>query len=147
MPISELILDRKDCCAIEASYLLVYHKTIDVTMPLVIFQFGVVGEATFDPHGSNLKIGVLIEKQIGLLVEKLRQFYPATHRVCIYEAAVFSISKPRCERRNLDDIATSEPTSMSTLFIPALRPPNRDVYFAQKFAALNSRLGGEPEVP
>ncbi|ASQ06349.1 hypothetical protein GHK38_22730 [Sinorhizobium meliloti] len=112
------------CCSIEATNFLVYSRAIDTTVPLVIWQIGMVGDPTYDPQPKTSKINIL--------VEKLCRYYPPSHKVCIYEAALYSVSRSRIEWCELIDVGRCEINGISTMFVPPLSSPEIDSYFLTK---------------
>jgi precorrin-3B methylase len=122
------------CCSIEATNFLIYERAIDTTMPLVMWQIGMVGDPTFTPEPAM--------RRVDALIEKLSRFYPASHNVCVYEAALYSVSKPRKEWRQLADVAKCEINGISTMYIPALKSAKYDSYFLQKLGLrIDEKLG------
>jgi uroporphyrin-III C-methyltransferase len=106
------------CLSIEATNFLIYKRVFDVSVPLVIWQIGMVGDPKHNPQQSI--------KKIDILVAKLLHQYPPTHKVCVYEAALFSVSRPRRDWYSLSDLPSQEINGISTLFVPALHGPTID---------------------
>src|SRR5262249_22122656 len=74
------------CQSFEATDFLLNGRKIDPTSSVILWQIGVVGDATFKRGMYNLSA-------FPLLIERLLKYYPSTHVMYLYEAAVF----PACE--------------------------------------------------
>jgi uncharacterized protein YabN with tetrapyrrole methylase and pyrophosphatase domain len=99
------------CQSYEATDFLVNCRVIDPTSSVVLWQIGVVGDATFKAVGYDLSA-------MPLLVERLLTIYPATHPMYLYEAAVFHGCEP-VVRQIIAAQLTYEPLSAGyTLYIP-----------------------------
>jgi uncharacterized protein YabN with tetrapyrrole methylase and pyrophosphatase domain len=70
------------CQSYDATDFLANGRRIDPTSSVILWQIGVVGDATFKRGAYDLSA-------FPLLIERLLQYYPPTHVVCLYEAAVF----------------------------------------------------------
>lgn len=112
------------CTSIEATQLVVYNRQVDVTMPLIIWQIGMVGDPTHNPSGKVRSLDVIIEK--------LRLYYPGEHQVCVYEAALYSVTKPRCDWAALSNLGDLEINGISTLYIPKLKSATFDEEYLRK---------------
>lgn len=106
------------CQHFEASQLLFYHRRIDPTGYLVLWQVGLVGDRSL----GRFQTGPAYRQ---VLVELLSQDYPLNHEVIVYRAATLPIEKPRVRRvalRHLPDIPL---TAEETVVLPpaqALKP-------------------------
>jgi precorrin-6B methylase 1 len=112
------------CCSMEATQFLTFERSLDTSMPVILWQIGMTGNPTYSPHGEIMRTDVLLEK--------LLRFYPPTHKVCVYEAAVYSVSRCRCDWSDLGDFPKQEINGISTMYIPLLSPTNYDHYFLDK---------------
>jgi len=74
------------CQSYEATDFMANARRIDPTSSVILWQIGVVGDATFKRHGYDLSA-------FPLLIERLLEYYPPTHVTYLYEAAIF----PGCE--------------------------------------------------
>ena len=119
------------CQSFEATDFLIYDRVFDVRSVLVLWQVGVVGEAGFSPEGYR-------NAGLPLLIARLRQFYPASHRVMIYEAAQYPVCSPRMQWVELSGLGEAGLTAISTLYVPPgeTAVPNPDVI--QKLSAFSS---------
>lgn len=112
------------CTSVEATQLVAYDRPVDVTMPLIVWQIGMVGDPTYNPSGKVRSLDVLIEK--------LRIYYPSDHRVCVYEAALYSVTKPRCDWAALSELGDLEINGISTLYVPKLKSAAFDEKYLRK---------------
>jgi uncharacterized protein YabN with tetrapyrrole methylase and pyrophosphatase domain len=74
------------CQSYEATDFLANGRKIDPTSSVVLWQIGVVGDATYKTTGYDVSA-------LPLLIERLLQYYPPTHPIYLYEAAIL----PGCE--------------------------------------------------
>ena len=100
--------------SIEATNYLIFEKDIDVTSPLVIWQIGVIGELRFSDENVN-------SQALDGLKEKLLALYPASHRICVYEASEYVVLPPKLLWIRLEELSSTTIGPISTLFIPSLR--------------------------
>lgn len=117
---------RDGCASFEATDLLLAHRTWDPTSALVLWQISVIGEEAYpDSDGrQNLRV----------LVERLREVYPASHEVTIYEATSLPGFPSSIHRCPLGKLARAPLTHFSTLYVPPLPGRRYD-------RALMKRLG------
>jgi hypothetical protein len=108
----DLGLDPADagCQSYEATDLLLHRRAIDPSVPLLLWQVGVVGNVTYAPAGDSA--------HLPLLVDYLTLVYPREHRVVVYEASSYSVCDPLIEEIELGALATSPPSPMATLYVP-----------------------------
>ena len=117
------------CQSYEATDFLANNRRIDPTSSVILWQIGVVGDATFKRYAYDLSA-------FPLLLERLYQYYPAEHVVYLYEAAVF----PGCEAiispvplHALGDVPKS---AGYTLYIPPAFPTNADPLMHARMRAM-----------
>lgn len=99
------------CQHYEASQLLYYKRRVDPMAYLVVWQAGAVGVQT----------GLSVDKSspyLQLLVDRLAEDYPVTHKLIIYRAATLPIDAPRIERIVLGKLAKARVEPPDTLVIP-----------------------------
>lgn len=108
------------CCYMEASQLLFYRRTIDVTAYLVLWQVALAGDITLSQLQSQSAL-------IQVLVEHLQQWYPADHPVVVYEAASLPFLNVRRDTMALSELVHATLNLKSTLVIPPAQPlqPNQ----------------------
>lgn len=100
------------CQSYEATNFLMRRRRIDTSAPLVLWQIGTIGAVEYG-HGAD-------EAAAGLrvLADALADLYGEGHEAIVYEAALLGICDARLERVPVRDLATVEPTSASTLYLP-----------------------------
>jgi uncharacterized protein YabN with tetrapyrrole methylase and pyrophosphatase domain len=117
---------RSGCQSFEATDFLVRRRQTDITVPLILWQIGVLGRIDYpwaDDH-SNLQI----------LSDVLQSLYGPNHEVVIYEAAPDPACDPIIEFLPLNLLTHAVITPISTLFIPPKGEPLID-------HAMKRRLG------
>jgi uncharacterized protein YabN with tetrapyrrole methylase and pyrophosphatase domain len=112
------------CQSYEATELLVHQREIDPSATLIVWQPGVVGNATYTPEGDLSRLPVL--------VEYLEQFYPPDHEIVCYEASLYPICDATVLRVPLSKLAETEIPPMSTLYIPPARGRERDAEMVER---------------
>jgi uncharacterized protein YabN with tetrapyrrole methylase and pyrophosphatase domain len=122
---------RSGCQSYEATDWLINARAFDTTAPLILWQIAVVADRTLKELSSD-------PKRVAILSEVLMRYYPPEHVVTVYEAAVFPLGQPKIVRVAIRDLAQSEITQQSTLFIPRLAPPRADT---ERLALIEKRLG------
>lgn len=103
------------CCYMEASQLLFYQRTIDVSAYLILWQVALAGDVTLSQLHSQTAL-------IQVLVEHLQQWYPADHPVIVYEAASLPFLKVRRDQMALAALVGADLSLKSTLVLPPLQP-------------------------
>ena len=104
------------CAQYEATAFLFYKRIIDPSAALILWQIGVVGDATSLARTPS-------EQGLRLLVERLLEFYPPTHMVMLYEAADMPLRTSRQDWLPLADLSTARLSAISTLYIPSYGMP------------------------
>ena len=85
------------CQSYDATDFLVRRRRPDVTVPLILWQVGVVGGRGRPARSAERPAGV---------VERLEELYGAEHEAIVYEATPFPVGQPfiePCEVRHLAD--------------------------------------------
>lgn len=121
---------RVGCQHFEAGQLLFYKRRIDPTGYLVLWQVGLVGDASlarFETGGAYRQV----------LVDVLSQDYPLDHEVILYRAATLPIQQPRIRRIALRDLPHVDvPTEETVVLPPACKlVPNHQI--RERLAALD----------
>ncbi len=93
----------------EASNFLVCNKQPDTAAALILWQIGVIGQ---------VKVGVGRPDGLEVLTERLLKFYPAEHKVTIYEAATLPVCDTSMRETPLSQLPHCPVSPISTLFIP-----------------------------
>jgi hypothetical protein len=114
------------CQSYEATNFLMRRRKIDVSVPLILWQVGVIG--VFD-HSAGQG-----SKGLEVLAEVLSEQYGAEHQAIVYEASLLGICEPRADRLAIGDLAAVSTSSASTLYVPPSSPAEWD-------SAVLTRLG------
>jgi hypothetical protein len=124
------------CQSYEATDFLVNRRVIDPTSSVVLWQIGVVGDATFKRVGYDLSA-------MPLLVERLLAIYPATHPMYLYEAAVFPGCEPVIRQITAAELAYGPLSAGYTLYIPPAYPSTSDpiIYYRMNAMIAASKAG------
>jgi uncharacterized protein YabN with tetrapyrrole methylase and pyrophosphatase domain len=99
------------CQSYEATDFLLNGRVIDPSSSVILWQIGVVGDATYKTMGYDLSA-------MPLLVERLLKIYPATHPMYLYEAAIFHGCEPLIRKIVASELAHGPLSSGYTLYIP-----------------------------
>jgi tetrapyrrole (corrin/porphyrin) methylase-like protein len=113
------------CQVFEATEFLVYGHSLNVELPAVLWQVGVVGQLTHAGMESN-------PAGIRILTEVLLSFYPREHTVAIFEAAQFPVFDSRVEMCALEHLPEIKMSAITTLFVPSLRARVPDAAMLQR---------------
>ena len=103
---------RGGCIQHEASSFLFHDFPIDASTALILWQIGVLGDHTLEKLSPSVPA-------LMALSHKLQRYYPANHRLAVYEAPTFAFAKPRIDWFALTELADMHYSPASTLFIPA----------------------------
>jgi|SRR5271157_1215116 len=107
------------CQSFEATDFLLNGRRLDPTSSVILWQIGVVGDATFKRGMYNLSA-------FPLLIERLLHYYPPTHVVYLYEAAVFPGCEPIIWPVPLHALGHAPLSAGFTLYIPPAYPTTTD---------------------
>jgi uncharacterized protein YabN with tetrapyrrole methylase and pyrophosphatase domain len=102
----------RGCQSFEATDFLVRRRKFDPDSPLVLWQIGAIGVATYR------NITLWSPDGLQILADSLSERYPREHEVTVYEAPRFAISEPRLERLPLCELARARVSTSSTLYVP-----------------------------
>jgi len=122
------------CQSFEATDFLVNQRVIDPRSSVVLWQIGVVGDATFKPTAYDLSA-------MPLLVERLLTIYPATHPMYLYEAAVLHGCEPTIRQITAAELAYGPLSPGYTLYIPPAYPTASDPTTYYRMNALHAAAG------
>jgi uncharacterized protein YabN with tetrapyrrole methylase and pyrophosphatase domain len=89
----------------EATEFLLARRRVDPTGGLVLWQVGVLGESA---------------ARLQVLTDRLRQHYPADHRVVLYYAATFPANPPIVKRVALARLPKTRVYPLAMLYVPPL---------------------------
>jgi hypothetical protein len=98
----------------ESDVLLYNAPIIDSSSQLILWQIGTLGDWTYKTQKYDTRA-------MPLLVRRLAQFYPLSHPVTVYEAAVLPGTEPMIARIPLYSLSEFPITSAMTLYIPPAR--------------------------
>jgi hypothetical protein len=126
---------RVGCQHYEASQLLFYRRVVDPSAYLVLWQVGIAGDRTYKRFATG-------PAHRQLLVDRLRETYPADHAVIVYEAATLPIAPPRMETIPLHALTTIQLHMHSTLVVPPCAPLQRDEAMLARIEALEAAAAG-----
>ncbi|MCE7951025.1 MAG: hypothetical protein DYH18_07960 [Xanthomonadales bacterium PRO7] len=104
------------CQHYEASQLLYYKRRIDTSAYLILWQVGAMGDGG---RGSAHAATNAAYREI--LIERLAQDYPLTHRIIVYRAATLPIDTPRIDRIALRRLSKIDIEVADTVVIPPVR--------------------------
>jgi Tetrapyrrole (Corrin/Porphyrin) Methylases len=109
------------CQSFDATDFLVHRRVSDPTVPLILWQVGVVGGTR--TTGEVRRLG------LSVLGERLGELYGADHELVVYEATPFPVGRPMIERCAVGELADAGVTGLSTLFVPpkGVTPPDADM--------------------
>lgn len=103
------------CQSYEATDFLVNNRVFDNSSHLILWQIGVLGDATFKRHGYDIK-------GMPELLQRLYQGYPQHHDVYVYEAPLFPGVEPVIRKVPLWALPWSGVSAASTLYVPPSAP-------------------------
>ncbi len=110
----------------EATDFLLRPRNFDTSALLVLWQVGVLGDATYNPNSSNPPLDVL--------AEVLSPHYGAQHEVIVYTASCHPAFDARVDAYTLSTLCAASVTAAATLLVPPARRPAVDL-------AMQARLG------
>jgi uncharacterized protein YabN with tetrapyrrole methylase and pyrophosphatase domain len=126
------------CQSYEATDFLLNGRVIDPSSSVILWQIGVVGDATFKAAGYDLSA-------MPLLVERLLAIYPASHPMYLYEAAVFHGCDPIIRPITAVELANGPLSAGNTLYIPPAYATQSDpmtYYRMNAMIAANRAMSG-----
>lgn len=100
------------CQSFEATDFLLFQRVFDPRSSLILWQVGVIGDASFQAGGYEYQRGITI------LVERLNAYYNKVHKMIVYEASHYPIYECRHEIVELAHLSDVKLTAESTLYIP-----------------------------
>jgi len=115
---------RQGCQSFDATDFLVFGRAPDVSVPLVLWQLGVIG--------GTRTTGTVSRSGLRILSERLGELYGPDHEVVVYEASPFPAGRPMVERCPVRRLADASVTGLSTLYVPPTSDPVRDPTMAAR---------------
>lgn len=125
---------RVGCQHLEASQLLFFERNLDTTGHVILWQLGVVGDRSLGRFRTP-------DAYRELLVERLREDYPADHGVIVYRAPTLPIEGPHIQRMTLGEFVGAEFTGQETLVLPPLHPLKHNLVMRARLDALDAEHG------
>jgi hypothetical protein len=122
---------RYGCQHYEASQLMLYHRRIDPSAYLVLWQIGVAGDRSF----ARFTTGAPYRQ---VLVDILARDYDLAHEVILYRAATLPMHQPQIERLPLGKLADAAVDMHMTLVIPPARSLEPDLETRERLSALDA---------
>jgi uncharacterized protein YabN with tetrapyrrole methylase and pyrophosphatase domain len=98
------------CQSYEATDFLLYPPIFDTRASLVLWQVAGVGARVGRTEPAR--------EGLGVLAERLIEWYGAEHEVVLYEAPQYPIGGPSIRHLRLGDLSESEVAAMATLYVP-----------------------------
>ena len=114
----------RGCQSFEATDFLIRPRPVDPFSGLIIWQIGVIGDATWKPQydTSNLRF----------LVSRLSEFYDPQHDAIVYVASQFAVAPPSILRTTLAELVNVAVTPISTLYVPPKTASKPDLSIASE---------------
>jgi len=122
----------------EATYYLTRRIVIDVRVPLVLWQVGLVGDSSFPQGGFDAR-------NLNVLVEHLQGLYGDHHEVVIYEAAQHPLARPRIWPIPLTELGPEHVTGISTMFVPPKEPAFIDTEVVRTLREREPDMASSPQ--
>ncbi|MFZ0547459.1 MAG: SAM-dependent methyltransferase [Candidatus Promineifilaceae bacterium] len=107
------------CQSYEATDFLLRPRRFDPTVPLILWQVGVVGERGI-PGDEPSRHGLAV------LADVLEEQYGPEHEVILYEATLYPIVDPTIITVTISELAAADFTPIATLYVPPLHPTPTD---------------------
>jgi len=102
------------CQSFEATDFLAARRRFDPRTPLILWQVGALGE-------WSVRSGMVVRpERLRKLTSTLHRYYPARHRIVLYEAPTFPECSPMIERVPLRNLPACTVRAMTTLYVPPL---------------------------
>ncbi|MGI2259426.1 SAM-dependent methyltransferase [Shewanella sp. GXUN23E] len=120
--------------SVEASQFMFFNYQPDVTAYLLLWQIALAGEHTLTKFNTT-------EARLQILVEHMLQWYPADHRVAIYEASNLPVLPPRIDWLKLEQLPFARLTAASTLLVPPSKTKEYNLTLLQKLGITPADMG------
>ncbi len=127
----DLGLDPADagCQSYEATDLLIRGRSVDPTVPLIVWQISVIGR--FDSGAPVNREGLAV------LADRLASTHGEHHEVVVYEASPFPVGGPHVERVRLGDLPDAPVSPLSTLYVPPARTAPLNTRMMERLGVAN----------
>lgn len=123
---------RMGCSHFEANQFINFHRKVDTSGYLILWQVGVLGDSSLTQFTSG-------PEYQALLVEVLLQYYPKHHPITLYEAANVAISQTRIEVIELKDFVGATVNQCTTMLIPPFSQLKANIEIQNKLAVLQKK--------
>lgn len=121
---------RHGCQHYEASQLLFFETPLNPQACLVLWQVGLVGDASMTRFSTGPEY-----RQV--LVDVLGKDYPLDHEAIIYRGATLPIQQPRIRRVALRDLPVTDISAEETMILPPALRLRRNHAIRKRLAALD----------
>jgi hypothetical protein len=115
------------CQSYEATYWLMHKIPVNTGAPMILWQLGVACDLSFSTNVQPHPLAMV------MLKDKLSQYYPAEHRVAIYESKVIPAFNSRIDWVTIEQLPQVAINEVSTMYIPALSSNHKDTSFIEKW--------------
>lgn len=112
------------CQSYEATDFLINQRWFDPSSHVVLWQIGVLGDVTYQPHGSKIR-------GMEPLLQRLMSVYGPYHPVYVYEAAMLPGVEATVRQSPLWALPRAGISPLSTLYVPPGSPPRTDLMLTQ----------------
>jgi uncharacterized protein YabN with tetrapyrrole methylase and pyrophosphatase domain len=126
------------CQSYEATDFMLNTVSIDASSQLVLWQIGTLGDWTYKTRMYDIRA-------MPLLVQKLSRFYPLSHTITVYEAAMFPGAEPMVAQIPLCWLAEFPITAAMTLYVPPARSRTPDPEMMGLFSMNVPYAGSAPQ--
>jgi len=124
------------CQSFEATDFLANRRIIDARSSVVLWQIGVLGDATYKTSGYDTS-------SMPLLIERLLEFYPTSHILYLYEASIFPGCEPRIVPVAIEHLALVPMSAGYTLYIPPAYQTYADLTTSYRMSQLSKSTSPE----
>lgn len=112
------------CQSYEATDFLMNSPVIDPSTQLILWQIGTLADSTYQRYRYDTSA-------MPLLVQRLGQFYPASHIITVYEAAMLIGTEPMIAQIPLYTLSQFPISAAMTLYVPPCRTRTADPEMAR----------------
>ncbi|GAB2682626.1 SAM-dependent methyltransferase [Aliiglaciecola aliphaticivorans] len=121
---------RNGAVHVEASQFMLYERKVDNTAYLILWQLGFVGDLSMSKYQTDSAYRLLLQQ---LLIE----YFPAKHKVAIYESPTLPTETARIDWFFLDELSKVHVEHYSTLIIPPCEVKKIDLFMQHKMNQLS----------
>ncbi|QBY03590.1 hypothetical protein E2K93_03995 [Thalassotalea sp. HSM 43] len=121
---------RTGSASFEASQFIRYHKQIDTSAYLFLWQVSVVGDTRLTKFATD-------KEYRALLIEVLQRNYPDDHPIIIYQAATIATEQPRIEHMPLHHLLDVKLHPESTLVVTPIYNMRKDEMIEKRLLSLD----------